>query len=1069
MPTDDASAAYDRLSEAQRSRNRARQAGEVGAQIAAALECGRAHFELNDLGLALRLLGEGQKLIEESGLKRELLPEIIGLTGRTHQRMKHWDQVLGYYSRAAGEAAAQGLFEQQLRWTGKEATTRLDMNDMAGGVAGLEKSIELGRSLLKENASVAVELSQQIIRLANTVQKQDEKRAEQLWREAQELLDRLPPSRHHFLAAVNRATYVFQQDKKYLAWTYMEEALEIGRQVGMTVADTRDLAQRLAVILHDLNEHERAGDLLMKEFGAAVESHGDLPTKHKLLTQAVDCYFAGNLWTKMKAACIQLREFRRHGSTPKGLFDVEIKYSIACRGLGEVDESLASLKDALRHAIDSGDHEAITQARGQTTIMLVERGDYAEAVKVGYELWAQGQRDRLTTKTLVRALIGAGKLDAAAAMIDEGAQSGLDELTIAHMKAHLADAGRGDPTEAWYAVGRAAREGRTASSEAEALTRLIQLYKPGSKEQFEAAKARLRLIEPVRTKVADIFSESSWQAVTEHAKEFPGYLDGFLEAAIAARRHEEAIYELERFRSQALVDAISERGALWSMGEVERGWFKSNMTDQYQRARYQLAGLVARKAGWRARREAALEVERLKNWSLTADGIIHFDPVDRGFRFPTNLKQHLGGAALDGGEILLFLHALANRTVLWAIDAAGDITHTEIPGFGVKDAVRLRDELRRGRADGRSVRGHWRDVELDEGGHRLPAVLDSLEEALANPLTQWLNDNRVGRVFLVAGTAVTSLAIDCCPSLIESPVEICFLPTGKALGFARAVRRPLPELLYLVRQEERDSFATERMTASRGKMLMVVDPTRTLQFGPMEAAMVAGAAASRELRIMDQDVVLKDELAAAAGGVEVLHFVGHGAFNDQSPYRSGLYIGRQPDADTLWTNAEVFSGIKAPAGRLAVLSGCETGRTRPNLISEEVSLPAAFLAAGYSAVICSRWPVDDLSTTLLMGDFYARWNKGGVGARKALKESAAWLRTLSRSDAAQIIRSLPDRLRAIRPEKFDEWRQVCHDAATAIAVGSEHPFSDPDYWAAFFVAGDGAITSDGPDVRVPRV
>ena len=77
------------------------------------------------------------------------------------------------------------------------------------------------------------------------------------------------------------------------------------------------------------------------------------------------------------------------------------------------------------------------------------------------------------------------------------------------------------------------------------------------------------------------------------------------------------------------------------------------------------------------------------------------------------------------------------------------------------------------------------------------------------------------------------------------------------------------------------------------------------------------------------------------------------------------------------------------------------------------------------------------------------------------------MRTLARDEAMRIIRSLPEKLQAVRPERFDEWMQVCRDAAAVIATGSEHPFSNPDYWAAFFVAGDGAITSDGADVRVP--
>ena len=87
-------------------------------------------------------------------------------------------------------------------------------------------------------------------------------------------------------------------------------------------------------------------------------------------------------------------------------------------------------------------------------------------------------------------------------------------------------------------------------------------------------------------------------------------------------------------------------------------------------------------------------------------------------------------------------------------------------------------------------------------------------------------------------------------------------------------------------------------------------------------------------------------------------------FHEVADEFSAAYLGRTNGATLVvwgWTDgANLYPHIEqveAPAGRLAVLSGCETGRSRPNLGSEEVSLPAAFLAAGYAAVVGSRWAV----------------------------------------------------------------------------------------------------------------
>src|SRR5262245_44825373 len=141
------------------------------------------------------------------------------------------------------------------------------------------------------------------------------------------------------------------------------------------------------------------------------------------------------------------------------------------------------------------------------------------------------------------------------------------------------------------------------------------------------------------------------------------------------------------------------------------------------------------------------------------------------------------------------------------------------------------------------------------------------------------------------------------------------------------------------------------MESSRGAMLVVLDPSRDLEFAPLEAALIAGTNGSKQVEVLDQAGLDPAALARSCGRVEILHFVGHGEFTDANPYRSGLALGPLDLAASLWSNADIFSDVDAPAGRLAVLSGCETGQTKPNLVSEEVSLPAAFLAAGFAAAV----------------------------------------------------------------------------------------------------------------------
>jgi len=440
--------------------------------------------------------------------------------------------------------------------------------------------------------------------------------------------------------------------------------------------------------------------------------------------------------------------------------------------------------------------------------------------------------------------------------------------------------------------------------------------------------------------------------------------------------------------------------------------------------------------------------------ALSAEGLIHIAPADQGLHFPQDLPELLGEHQLAEGECLLFAHALPDHLAVWARHAGGGIDRIKLPAFGSSVVGRMGHTLR--------TIGHS-DVPPN-----VDTLLREFDASCGKPLASWLAQLGVRRAFLSAGTSLAALPLDCCAALLESGApELIMLPSGAALGFTRGVRRPLPETLYLVTQADRDRFATERMQSARGHVMVIVDPSRDLDFAPLEGAMVAAAHRTRQLEVLDQDRLEAASLARVCGQVDVLHVIGHGRFDDASPYRSGVAIGPLDAADTLWSNGDIFSDVETPAGRLAVLSGCETGQTRPNLVSEEVSLPAAFIAAGYAAVVASRWAVDDLSATLMMAELHRRWNAGGTSVAAALTASRCWLRDMSRDDARTLVAGLADTAAGALLARADDCRRLCAGALELLEQEGERPFANPLYWAAFFVAGDGAIAADSVDPRVP--
>jgi hypothetical protein len=319
-------------------------------------------------------------------------------------------------------------------------------------------------------------------------------------------------------------------------------------------------------------------------------------------------------------------------------------------------------------------------------------------------------------------------------------------------------------------------------AELEALNRLIDLYPSGSEEKFDAGRERLRLIDKVRSKVNDLFSDSAWLSVTPKASDFPAYLDSFLETAIARKSHESAIYELERFRSQMLVDLLAERSARWRHDQPEGIQARSSVTNLYDRARYRYQGLLASGAGWEARRTAVRVLDRLRGMTAGAGGIIHVAAGWQGLHFPQSYQEFFDKISLHNGEALLFQHVFAERTVFWLLDATGRIHCKKVKSFPRNTMEAMYNVFRSYRRD--DMNRGARDLGTALPGENAEGVLADLETSLAQPLIAWLKTIPVARVFLIAGTSAAILPLYACPSIVEAGIDIAVLPTSRALRFA---------------------------------------------------------------------------------------------------------------------------------------------------------------------------------------------------------------------------------------------------------------------------------------------
>lgn len=179
-----------------------------------------------------------------------------------------------------------------------------------------------------------------------------------------------------------------------------------------------------------------------------------------------------------------------------------------------------------------------------------------------------------------------------------------------------------------------------------------------------------------------------------------------------------------------------------------------------------------------------------------------------------------------------------------------------------------------------------------------------------------------------------------------------------------------------------------------------------------------------------------------------LHFSCHGQFNADDPLQSGVLLSNGE-----WlTVKDLIAGQRLKHTRLAVLSACQTAIIDFHKLPEEaVGLPSGFLQAGVPGVVGTLWPVNDLSTALLMIKFYTYHLQHGLAPAKALRQAQLWLRDVTNAELSELFDFYRQSARpgsrltyAMAQEKFREHTLRDPDG---------QPFADPYYWAPFVFYG----------------
>jgi CHAT domain-containing protein len=219
----------------------------------------------------------------------------------------------------------------------------------------------------------------------------------------------------------------------------------------------------------------------------------------------------------------------------------------------------------------------------------------------------------------------------------------------------------------------------------------------------------------------------------------------------------------------------------------------------------------------------------------------------------------------------------------------------------------------------------------------------------------------------------------------------------------------------------------------------------------VEAAAIRGNWGADHQAPLLGDAAVPDQVLRLFEQTDVVHFAGHGAFDQEDPLRSHLSCA--PDASgNLITLQMLLERVSTMRARVVFLSACETGRVvAEDPLNDQLGLPGGLLIAGAGAVLATFWRVNDLAACLVLSKTVELWRAGAVDLGRALADAQRWLRTEA---TAQIVREwIEARMNEHAGQGTDDSALASEQARLALYDDDELLFAGALHWAAFHVIG----------------
>ena len=237
--------------------------------------------------------------------------------------------------------------------------------------------------------------------------------------------------------------------------------------------------------------------------------------------------------------------------------------------------------------------------------------------------------------------------------------------------------------------------------------------------------------------------------------------------------------------------------------------------------------------------------------------------------------------------------------------------------------------------------------------------------------------------------------------------------------------------------------------AEKAPSLLAIANTRgDLPFSTLEVQQIANCFRSEAVRTLEGSQATQEALMQELPTRTYLHFACHGRYDPGEALSSGLILA---DNDPLELREILDRRFILDDAQLVTLSACESGLFDVRRLPDEViGLPVGFVQAGAPSVVSTLWAVNDVSTSLLMIEFYRLHLVKGQTPAEALRGAQLWLR---RAKASEMHLAEHFERLYVSSRKPDAKAKALHAQRYWERNPDSVPFTDPYYWGAFVVTG----------------